>query len=401
MKSFPKKRKTSKKKNRKPSAQQQFNDALERYQRFAHQNVKFEQEIRNLVERVNLKIQPHEAEKSRHLLAHTEGLVPFFSKKTLPEYLRVELFEWILGNINELRCSPFAPHDKIDELEQTLQKHCDQHLVNHQEKQFKKLAKQGVAEDDIEKIREFSEAARGSKSPEELNDILEELFGASGESLFQDDEEENDTLESLFEEDADFAEQFSAFEEQDDFEFTNSQKTPHAIEQLFKQSSINKLFRRIAKVIHPDLEQDEAKKAEKHQKMSQLIEARDNKNIAFILQTYKETFGALPDTFPDEDYTNLALVLKHLTQQLNYEKDEILSRIPHGHQYYDLFYNKNPKKEAAAIREYIQHLEDATLDYQVMKQEITSIPKLKDYLQDKMAIEAMQFFGSDDEGIPF
>ena len=56
--------------------------------------------------------------------------------------------------------------------------------------------------------------------------------------------------------------------------------------ELFNATTLNKMFRQLSKVLHPDLEQDETLKQHKHELMAQLLNARDKHDVG----TY---YGAL------------------------------------------------------------------------------------------------------------
>lgn len=78
-------------------------------------------------------------------------------------------------------------------------------------------------------------------------------------------------------------------------------------EELF---NIDKLFRRIARVVHPDRELDETKKAEKHAIMSDCLQARENDDIAQLLTLYANHVGDLPGTWSDESTGELVSALE-------------------------------------------------------------------------------------------
>ncbi|WP_236984575.1 hypothetical protein [Marinagarivorans cellulosilyticus] len=100
-----KNRKKAKAKQQTP--EMMFNQALERYQRFKNKNAKFEQEMHDLIARVKLEVDEYEISKHEQVYALTKKIIPFFSKKTLPEYLREELFDWIDNNMCMLGHGPY------------------------------------------------------------------------------------------------------------------------------------------------------------------------------------------------------------------------------------------------------------------------------------------------------
>ena len=84
-------------------------------------------------------------------------------------------------------------------------------------------------------------------------------------------------------------------------------------EELF---NIDKLFRRIARSVHPDREQDETKKAEKHAIMSDCLQARENEDIAQLLTLYANHVGELPDSWSDESTGELVIALEAQLREL-------------------------------------------------------------------------------------
>lgn len=365
--------------------QMQFNEALARYQRFQKKNAKFEQEMIELIARVRAQVDEYELVKLDEVYELTKKLIPFFSKKTLPEYLREGLFDWINHNMAMLGHGPYQQNFNMAVLEDLMNEHCDQHQQNRQEKLLDKLVKEGVDGETIAELRDLADRARQASSQDELDDIMREVLqdAMQNSDEFDDELVDSDLFEDLFDEAPDFSgDDFFGFDDRD--EQLAEAKQHQELDRLFKASSINKLFRRITKTIHPDLESDEAKKAERHQQMCRLIEARNNKDIAYILQLYTDTFGTLPEQFPEQDYVNLTRVLKVMTDRLADQRLDVLESIPFGHAYFDLFHRKTRQQEQAAVRKHIESVKGFTKNYRGMRSEITSIASLKPYLQSRM-----------------
>ena len=91
------------------------------------------------------------------------------------------------------------------------------------------------------------------------------------------------------------------------------------INDLENKLSIDRLFRQLAKVLHPDREQDEKLRAEKHKLMSQCLEARQNKDIDTLLELYCEHVGELPDGITDDSHEELISALELQLKQLQIE----------------------------------------------------------------------------------
>ncbi len=93
-------------------------------------------------------------------------------------------------------------------------------------------------------------------------------------------------------------------------------KTVSLLEQRL---SVDRLFRQLARVLHPDREQDESIKAEKHVLMSQCLQARQDKDINTLLSLYCEHVGELPEDLTDESHEELIAALQLQLKQLQQE----------------------------------------------------------------------------------
>jgi hypothetical protein len=86
-------------------------------------------------------------------------------------------------------------------------------------------------------------------------------------------------------------------------------------------TDINKLFKNLAKLIHPDKEQDEVLREKKAQLMTSLSNARDNMNIAEILSIKMQVDELIPNNetdinFNDSTIKRFVTVLKTKIKQL-------------------------------------------------------------------------------------
>ena len=77
-----------------------------------------------------------------------------------------------------------------------------------------------------------------------------------------------------------------------------------------------RLFRRLARALHPDREQDEARKRDKHRLMSDCLRARDERDIDTLLSLYVEHVGELPEALADGGADALEGLLRDQLHQL-------------------------------------------------------------------------------------
>ena len=193
----------------------------------------------------------------------------------------------------------------------------------------------------------------------------------------EDSEDENidhDFFERLFDE-------FTNHNEFDDKNRGEEEKIKK-INKLLKRSSINSMFRRIAKVLHPDKEQDEQRKDEKHKLMTGLIEARDKNDIPTIFSMYAEHVGEMPEDLAKEDMENINLLLNYQLKQLKQEYDSAPYQDPKTAMFYDMFQAKTEKGIVKNIRARMKDIDDSIYTSRHFLSRITSLSKLKPLLEE-------------------
>ncbi|WP_156312489.1 hypothetical protein [Marinagarivorans algicola] len=378
------------KKNVPATPQSLFNEALERYQRLKHQNTQFADDMQSMMARILPQIEPYEIQFLQAKYQLTEKIIPYMSKKTLPDYAREELRLWIFDNFDDLGSMPFSSAIDLAPLMQNYEYHTSLHIDNANEKLFKKMANNGVSEEEINEVRSFTEKMNNASTKEEHDALFEEAFGNLNTENDQNDmSDEDDFFESLFGDEQTFTEDDSTHDTSNNH--TNEELEHKKLTKLFSQSAINKLFRRMSRALHPDLEQDSTKKEEKHHKMVALIDARDQKDIAYILQAYKEIFGQLPESFPEEDYTQLLPLIEHMIEKIKKQRQDVFNEIPFSENVYTMFYDKNIKKENIKINKHIKHLEEQAKAIQEEIQEISSISALRERIASRN-LSRLDFF---------
>ena len=386
-----KKRKASKTKpaKAKRTPESTFYEALERLKRIGTQNDSAKVKLDELVARVTPQIEPYELEKYHAIKEFTLKLIPFLSKKTLAEYMREELHEWIGKNMEKLACNPFYEKIDLTPVDNLLHEHIHKLHANESEKLLKRLAKQGHSQEELAEAEELVNSLKNADSLEEFLEQTAKQFKDNGmdhDDLFDDELFDFDTDDPS----SDGGSNTDNFDDDffqndfDDWLETEQAAQDAEISRLIKATSINKLFRKIARALHPDLEQDEDKKLEKHDKMARLLEAREQKDIAYILQLYTDTFGQLPDDFPQKDFTKLTKVINVKIEQAKQDKDDILYSTPFHGLYHEWFSATTKQKEALNIQSFIKGVKQDRQMYEDQANDITSIAKLKAYLETRM-----------------
>lgn len=122
-------------------------------------------------------------------------------------------------------------------------------------------------------------------------------------------------------------------ETEDESDFIDPAELDERIKKSEKSLSLDRLFRQLAKVLHPDREQNDVLKVEKHLLMSRCLEARQKKDIDTLLQLYCEHVGDLPEDLTDSSHQELIsaleLQLKLLQRELRQQRfgDALLTQV--------------------------------------------------------------------------
>lgn len=345
----PQKKQSKKAASNTPEAR--FEREWQRVQSLQKQNQRLEQDLDELVKKVLTSIEPSERAYNDEVYFQTERLVRFLPKKSLTLWQREELYHWILENFAHLQQHPFAGHLDLEQLAQTIKD-------------------AAIADPNLptgENVEEFDEH---EESEQDLNAESEQ------DSLFEDDEDEaidREFFEKLFEE---------YQSEQEERRAEDSQQAK-ALNQLLKSSSINKIFRQIAKVLHPDRELDPEQKKVKHQMMSQLIEAREQGDVPTIFSLYAEHVGQSPLAMIDGDLDKVTQLLKQQHHKLREEKEDILHRDPIKATIYQRFFAKTPKAISNKIRMHLHEINAATQEQQEISNNLNTLRNLKPYLEER------------------
>lgn len=373
--------KKSKKKNHAKTPEARFEREWARVQRLQKRNQKFASEVDALASQVLAAITEQEQAYTQALFNQTERLLVLFGRKSLTLWQKEALLLWLLDNMGTLLHHPFAGHLDVQALGAKMQDAMG-------------------AGDPGDQGSPQAYDANEPHEQHEQHELFEDEFAPESEI---DDEDAEDTafFEQLYED---------YFNEQDRAHSDESEQS-RALDQLLKGSSINKLFRQIARVLHPDREQDESQKKLKHQLMSELIEARDQGDVPKIFALYAEHVGQSPLPMIEGDLDKVTALLKAQARQLEQQKDEILDGNPMHGMIYERFYARTEQGIKANINSHLKAIRRETHQQQVIANHVTSLKKLKPYLEeryDQMQMESVMrelraehLEDLDEEGIPF
>ena len=91
------------------------------------------------------------------------------------------------------------------------------------------------------------------------------------------------------------------------------------LDKLFKGGQLNKIYKRLASLLHPDKEQDPVKKAQKHVIMQTLSAARKNKDAFTLIQLYQTHINDGAFLFDSDTLTSMLTLLRAKSHRLDDE----------------------------------------------------------------------------------
>ena len=352
-----------KKQKRKATKEDKFQRLWRKVAKQKQLNSQRQSELEAFVLRIETEISGLEVKLVATELVRVKKLVEFFSRKSLSNWQRDELCGLINTNFSLIDSNPFSDSLTTQILKDQFTEQLD---IWYPEEEFEEI--------DTPSTKEKPSKQDDQYAGEDLFGDLDEQCSEFEEDADPDDEFGDDFFERLFDE----------FTGQNQFDHETKEKDEKLkkIDGLLKRSSINRMFRRIAKVLHPDKEQDEELKEEKHHLMAQLIEARDKKDIPAIFAMYTEHVGEMPDDLAKEELENISLLLEYQLGQLKEEYNSEPYKDQKTAMFYDIFYAKTEKGLQKNIRERKKAIEKSIIEANTFLARITSIAKLKPLLEE-------------------
>lgn len=349
--------KTGRKSFRKPSkTKDRFQQLRADIAKLKENNRLLQDTLQQLIHDYEQQILPIEKDHATPLTALIRKLLDFTNRKTLARWQRDELMDWILELINELRLIDPESADAFSG------------------EYDRKLATQyGYTDAEFKEMMAQQDAAE-----EHMRNLFEDMFG-------DDDPDEDDLDDFIFDggdvEDDDF------FTDDDPFTQASNKREPSK-GKLAKDYDawLKSLFRRTAQALHPDREQDEARREEKHRLMSALLEARDNQDIVAMLDLYS---AHVTQEEAAIEQRLMPLVLAELEGQkaeLSMEKQIIIDQSPFHRFLYRQFYAKREKTRQRKLDEYKARVERDIEERMAMIKQISSVKVLKELLELRVGI---------------
>ena len=299
------------------------------------------------------------------LVKQTERLISHLGKKSLAKWQRAVLANWIEENFERLEING-AP-----ELPGMVRRYYAAKLS-------------GLSNQERAAIEEYYD-----ESIEDLVAGFDQLHADPDDSAFDDDEPHEQQTGSDHCDHADDPAEEPAEESFAEKMRAHERKQKRAV---FDKSLVNKLFRRTAKTLHPDHEQDNIKREEKQALMKTLLQARKTGDVALIFQMYRKHVDSATIEI---DLPELQPMVDLLLQQIT-DLDERFfnsSRESAIHEWVaKRMLGQNDKGQLDALAELKRDLEDDINRVKRLFPHLGSLAKLKPLLEERYEMESIGFF---------
>jgi hypothetical protein len=312
-------------------------------------NVKLKTELENLRKIYQKRILPIEKLIEIPYTELAQRLIEFFSRKSLAKWQRQELSQWILECIEDIRCL-------------------------NPEKSYELMASyQQVLADFLEiDINETVEVMNSIDNP------FDDLF----------DDFETDFNDDVNNESSTYQDDLAGFSDNSEHNFEYQPENPKE-KDIFSDKWLKTIFRRTANALHPDKEKNEDLRKEKQDLMSQLLTARDSKDVFSLLNLYIQHVDSDGLLITDQTMEKLCDQLKDQKNQLIEDRKQIFVENPMEVALYDLLYSKNKKKLEMNITLHIRSVEESAQEFSKFTTSLRNLKILKLHLSDRY--EEQQF----------
>ncbi|MFT5706181.1 MAG: hypothetical protein ACI9ES_000452 [Oceanospirillaceae bacterium] len=155
------------------------------------------------------------------------------------------------------------------------------------------------------------------------------------------------------------------------------------LKKLLETANIPKMFRQIAKKLHPDREQDPEQRLIKQDLMAKAIQAREDGDILVLFDLYTTYVDQSELFFNDEQLKSINALLKVQITQVQAEKQGIIESNEQYYKCYHLFYASSAKKTQTKINTFEQESVQEVGAIGDLANELKNLGSMKDVLRDR------------------
>ena len=326
-------------KPKKSADQVRFNTLWKEVKKKQKRNDKLKLEMEALLATYTQKVMPVELGLEEPLVLLAYRLIDFASKKSLAKWQRAELQDWIAETLHEI----------------------SQYNV-------------GKAED-ISK---------------DYNQVLAEYYNIPIEELTESDESEEDDIFGATTPDSEQSQEFDeedlfGFDDEDDDLFTSDNAEPSLAgerkEQPINEKWIRNLFRRTARVLHPDKEQDPEQRKQKQRLMAQLLDAREQQDVMTMMQLYSEHVDDGELSMEKAEIDVLCCLLENQKTELDMTREALIDESPMHYAVHGKFYAVTKKTRDKKLQAHLDGIKKGIKQKHQLVEYLCNLTNLKTVLE--------------------
>jgi len=306
------------------ASQTRLNKLWKEVKKKQKRNDKLKLEMEVLLTTYTQKVMPVELGLEEPLILLAHRLVDFAGRKSLAKWQRAELQDWIAETLHEISQYNVGKAEEISE-------NYNQVLAEYYNISVEELTGPDQSiEDNIDAV---------------LNDVFESMTSGSGqpqdidqEDMFGFDDEDDDLFTS------------------GNFSGDNAEPTlaSERKKQPINEKWIQNLFRRTARVLHPDKEQDPEQREQKQRLMTQLLDAREQQDVMTMMQLYGEYVDDGELSMEQAEINTLCCLLENQKTELDMVREELIDESPMHYAVHDKLYAASQIVRDRKLKEHIR-----------------------------------------------
>jgi len=333
----------------------------------------------------NQHIMPAEQQLTATVQDITDALLPYFNGPALDTGNKSLLGLWITENLTALQDHPFANTERTQALNR---------------RWLTLLDNPGITEHELSRLAKPNTSAKPTARAADQSEAAWQTDRNSEESFHQSAQRDENTDQKNTQAPPHNAQQNGHNQSHQSSSSENAQERGSQASTSFAHQNntlcIDKLFRQLAKVLHPDREQEESAKAHKHELMSQCLQARHDKDIDTLLRLYCEYVGEIPEDLGNESQEELISQLRQQLKVLQSELRQLKFGDPLQQLIIERYSANHPAESENRIKKHAQSLQHETRHQQHLLANVATMDGLQQALlqrrmieQDKMAINEL------------
>ena len=375
------KRSAKKSKNPLQKRFDKLRSALDRERRLSE---RFRRDLDGLVDIYQSRSRENDRRAFDDLVALSERLIVFASRKTLSNWHRGELMLWI-RDLSERR---IAPIDR--KMAERLQREYNEALARAMGRSVEEML---AADEAAERAGDFGEHSDGAFDADEdgAEQGRAETPDDAGESGASEEGWRQADMFGFDDIDAESAEaeqaHWSAGEEDEDDEDEDEDEDEDDENELSRKvmdgSWLKTLFRRAAQMLHPDREPDPRRRESKQARLRELLAARKQGDIMAVLSIYSETVSDADIVLAEQEMTQVCDALQSQLNILRMDQEEYLYSHPLRHLAFTLFYDNTRKGRERKIRQWERELREEADELRRLVPTLRNLDALKGVLRER------------------